>query len=335
MQQVRIAIVEDEALHADLLIRHIESWQKRQNMVKLHVQHFCHSAEFLFSWEEEIYDMIFLDIQMPGLNGMETARRIRETDSCVKLVFTTGITDYLQEGYEVEAVRYLLKPITREKVWQCLDKLLQEPVKSPLLLFQSMEGVVKIPEQEIEYLEARGHYTLCYLRPVWRTTRKSQIGAEGCQRTKGRSQIGAEGCQRTKGRSQIGAEGCQRTKGRSQIGTEGCQRTKGRSQIGAEGRQETAEALLEPPGEIQLRESFSALCDRLSQRPFVRCHRSYLCSIARIYRVERTEILLESGISIPLSRRMYEPVTKAFISYFRREEEQFCDISKREEKADI
>lgn len=266
MQQVRIAIVEDEALHADLLLQYIESWQRRQDMVKLHVRRYCHSAEFFFSWEEESFEMIFLDIQMPGLNGMETARRIRETDSCVKLVFTTGITDYLQEGYEVEAVRYLLKPITREKVWQCLDKLLQEPVRAPLLVFQSMEGVVKIPEGDIEYLEARGHYTICHLRPAGRCMAE-------------------------------------------------------RSQGGTEYRQEAAGQNQEPTEEIQLRESFNVLCEKLSRRPFVRCHRSYLCSIAQIYRVERTEILLESGRSIPLSRRMYESVTKAFISYFRREGE--------------
>lgn len=263
MRQGRIAIVEDEALHADLLTRHIESWQRQQDMVKLHVRRFRHSAEFFFSWEEESFDMIFLDIQMPGINGMETARRIRETDSSVKLVFTTGITDYLQEGYEVEAIRYLLKPITREKVWQCLDKLLQEPVRTPLLMFQSMEGVVKIPEQEVEYLEARGHYTICHLRPGGRKVSRS-------------------------------------------------------------GREQAEE--------IQLKESFNALCEKLSPRPFVRCHRSYLCSIARIYRVERTEILLESGESIPLSRRMYEPVTKAFISYFRREGEDSGDFSEGEEK---
>lgn len=72
--------------------------------------------------------------------------------------------------------------------------------------------------------------------------------------------------------------------------------------------------------EIQLRESFSALCDKLSQRPFIRCHRSYLCYIRRIHRVERTEIILEGGGRIPVSRRLYEPVVKAFIAYFRKEE---------------
>lgn len=249
MQQIRIAIVEDEAPHAELLEQHIESWRQQRGTADVRVQRYCHAQAFFFDWEEETYDMIFLDIQMPGVNGMETARKIREKDDKVRLVFTTGISDYLQEGYEVEALRYLLKPIEQDKVWECLDKLLQEPREAPLLLFQTEEGIVKLKEQEIEYLEARGHYTVCHM----------QSGRQDPDR------------------------------------------------IG-----ENAE-------ELQLRESFSEICDRLAQRPFIRCHRSYLCHIAHIYKVERMEILLESGNRIPVSRRMYETVVKAFIAYFRKE----------------
>lgn len=249
MQQIQIAIVEDETPHGELLEQHIESWRQQRGTADVRVQRFCHAQAFFFAWEEETYDMIFLDIQMPGINGMETARKIREKDERVRLVFTTGIPDYLQEGYEVEALRYLLKPIAREKVWECLDRLLQEPQEEPTLIFQTGEGVVKLREQQIEYLEARGHYTICRLRP---------------------------------------------------------------------GKQ-ASDWVGENAEELQLRESFSEICDRLAQRPFIRCHRSYLCHIAHIHRVEKTEILLESGNRIPVSRRMYETVVKAFIAYFRKE----------------
>lgn len=264
MEQIRIAIVEDETPHAQLLERHIDSWRINRNLENILIRRFDNAAAFLFNWEEECYDMIFLDIQMPGINGMETARRIRETDGGVKLVFTTGITDYLQEGYEVEAVRYLIKPIDREKVWQCLDKLLQEPATNAQLLFETQEGMVKLSEQDIEYFEARGHYTVCHLT----------AGGKHC------------------GQYAVGEIQGQDTRGREQ-------------------RAET---------EIQLRESFNALCDRLLQRPFIRCHRSYLCHIRHIHRVDRTEIILESGGRIPVSRRLYETVVKSFISYFRKEE---------------
>lgn len=260
MEQIRIAIVEDEAPHAELLKQHIESWRQHKGIKEILLQHFCHAQAFLFAWEEETYDMIFLDIQMPGINGMEAARKIRETDRRVRLVFTTGITDYLQEGYEVDAIRYLLKPITQEKVWQCLDKLLQEPPSSPQLIFQTQEGVVKLSEQEIEYFEARGHYTICHLAQDRQQTQPAGVASRISD-------------------MELRENGC----------------------------------------EVQLREGFNALCDSLSQRPFIRCHRSYLCHIRHIHRVERTEIILESGRRIPVSRRMYEQVVKAFIAYFRRE----------------
>ncbi len=264
MEQIRIAIVEDETSHAQLLEQHIKCWCKNRDLENIPIRRFNNAAEFLFDWEEESYDMIFLDIQMPGINGMETARKIRETDRGIKLVFTTGITDYLREGYEVEAIRYLLKPISREKVWECLDKLLQEPAPTVQLLFHTQDGVVKVPEQDIEYFEARGHYTICHLRVDRKHSGRSAGAESGRQDMKGLEQ--------------------------------------GQEQ------------------EIQLRESFSALCDKLSQRPFIRCHRSYLCYIRRIHRVERTEIILEGGGRIPVSRRLYEPVVKAFIAYFRKEE---------------
>lgn len=260
MEQIRIAIVEDEVPHAKLLEQHIESWRQHNGIKEILLRHFCHAQAFLFAWEEETYDMIFLDIQMPGINGMEAARKIRETDRGVKLVFTTGITDYLQEGYEVDAIRYLLKPITQEKVWQCLDKLLQETPPVPQLIFQTREGIVKLSEQEIEYFEARGHYTVCHLVPDRQQPQHAGAGS-------GVSDM------------ELRKNGC----------------------------------------EVQLREGFNALCARLCQRPFIRCHRSYLCHIRHIHRVERKELILESGQRIPVSRGMYEQVVKAFIAFFRRE----------------
>ena len=56
-------------------------------------------------------DIFFLDIQMNGLNGMDVARRIREFDNNVEIIFTTSVLDYVCEGYEVNAYRYMLKPI--------------------------------------------------------------------------------------------------------------------------------------------------------------------------------------------------------------------------------
>lgn len=303
MEQIRIAIVEDETPHAQLLEQHIVSWGRDRNVGDIPIRRFDNAAAFLFDWAEERYDMIFLDIQMPGINGMETARKIRETDIGVKLVFTTGITDYLQEGYEVEAVRYLLKPINREKVWECLDKLLQEPAPTVQLLFQTQEGVVKVSEQDIEYFEARGHYTICHLTADRKYSGRFAAAESGRKMAVQERNMAVQGRDMTvpERDRDTAVQGRKMTVQGRDLAIQG---------LNMEGQDQ----------EIQLRESFNALCGRLSQRPFIRCHRSYLCHIRRIHRVERTEIILEGGGRIPVSRRLYEPVVKAFIAYFRKEE---------------
>lgn len=75
MEQFRFAIVEDEAPHAQLLQRHIESWHENRNRGNILVRCFDNAAAFLFDWEEECYDMIFLDIQMTGIDGMKSTLR--------------------------------------------------------------------------------------------------------------------------------------------------------------------------------------------------------------------------------------------------------------------
>ena len=113
METLNIAIVEDESIHADLIERYIGDWAKEKH-IRCQFRKFPNAESFLFEWEENrIWDALFLDIQMPGTNGVELARQIRTQDGKVAIVFTTGITDYLQEGYELAALHYLIKPLER------------------------------------------------------------------------------------------------------------------------------------------------------------------------------------------------------------------------------
>ncbi|HBA47366.1 MAG TPA: hypothetical protein DCZ91_06130, partial [Lachnospiraceae bacterium] len=75
------------------------------------------------------------------------------------IIFTTGIADYMQEGFEVEALHYLLKPIDRKKVWECLEKCLsRKEDESRLILLPTEEGLIKTDVDQILYGEAVGHY---------------------------------------------------------------------------------------------------------------------------------------------------------------------------------
>ena len=155
----RIAVVEDEQIHRDILVKYIAEW-KRHKAVDAEVETFHSSDAFYFTWcEDQRFDVLFLDICMEGTDGVSLARRLREKGKTVNIIFTTGIADYMQEGFEVEALHYLLKPIDRKKVWECLEKCLsRKEDDSRLILLPTEEGLIKTDVEQILYGVAVGHY---------------------------------------------------------------------------------------------------------------------------------------------------------------------------------
>lgn len=90
----------------------------------LTVEAFSDSAAFLFQYPGSYpFDLIFLDIDLGGMDGMALARKIRETDSEVPILFLTNHKEYVFEGYEVQAFRYLLKPVTEDTLFPLLEEL--------------------------------------------------------------------------------------------------------------------------------------------------------------------------------------------------------------------
>ncbi len=106
-----------------------------------------------------VYDMAFLDIEMPYINGFEVAQKIRETDPKVVLVFVTGFAQYAPKGYEVNASGYLVKPVSYVSFYTLLDKLLRvsRRDKEQELLVHTRDGVRVLPYSEIRYIEIYGH----------------------------------------------------------------------------------------------------------------------------------------------------------------------------------
>lgn len=117
---IKIAIVEDEELQAQLIRKYVEKWAEEKN-IKTIIESFHSGESFNFSWcVDKSYDILLLDIQMPGINGVELVRKIREKDWLINIIFITAIPDYIGEGYEVEAINYLIKPIDKKNymsVW--------------------------------------------------------------------------------------------------------------------------------------------------------------------------------------------------------------------------
>lgn len=154
---MKIAICDDEKSEQQLLCKYVEEWASGKGE-RVEMSCFDSAESFLFSWEDEKdYKVLILDIEMGSMNGMELARRIRETDSDIPILFVTGYSEYMQFGYDVTALHYLMKPVNKEKFFSVLDRLPTEQREAEKILFQTDEGNVSLPLGEIWYVEADGH----------------------------------------------------------------------------------------------------------------------------------------------------------------------------------
>lgn len=154
---MKIAVCEDIKEEAEWLCETIRQWAvERERLVD--VVPFADAASFSFTREDTLYDALFLDIRMPGENGIALAKRLRKQAEEIPIVFVTGEKEYMMEGYEVEAVNYLLKPVTAERVFTCLDRICQKlEQQEPYVVLNTEEQTVKLVLKEIYTVEVYGH----------------------------------------------------------------------------------------------------------------------------------------------------------------------------------
>ena len=163
---MRICICDDDKSMCDNL----------KEMILQHGAHAItvfHSAEeLLFECENQFpFDCVFLDIQMKSINGIECARKIREYDKKIGIVFLSAIKDYVFEGYEVNAIRYLLKPLEVEKCHALLDLISESVTKERQYL---LVNKTKVDCEEILFIESFGHYCAVHTDKVIET--KASLG---------------------------------------------------------------------------------------------------------------------------------------------------------------
>lgn len=153
----KIAICDDEKSERLLLCKYVEEWAAGKGQ-KVRLDCFGSAESFLFSWEDEKdYKALILDIEMGSMNGMELARKVRETDGDIPILFVTGYEKYMQFGYDVTALHYLMKPVNKEKFFSVLDRLPEGQKEAEKILFQMDEGNSSLPLADIWYVEAEGH----------------------------------------------------------------------------------------------------------------------------------------------------------------------------------
>ncbi len=154
---MKVAVCEDRDEEAAWLCGVIRRWSA-ENGIPAEITPYADAASFSFALEDALFDALFLDIKMPGEDGVTLAKRLREQAYDMSIVFVTGEKEYVMEGYEVEAVNYLIKPVEEEQVFQCLNRICERNSKQePFVLLKTEDAVVKLQQREIYLVEVFGH----------------------------------------------------------------------------------------------------------------------------------------------------------------------------------
>lgn len=228
-----IAICDDNEAQIYALRKLLGEWSSDKPFA-LAIDEYTSAESFLFSYPDKRCSLMLLDIEMKQLNGMELAKRLRAKGDMLPIVFITGYSDYMNDGYEVEALHYLLKPVEKEKLFAVLDRYIQRHIPEKELLLTCDEGNLHISPDMILYCEAAGKRTHVHLMD----------------------------------------------------------------------------------GKILVCDTgLSSLCGRLTD-DFISCHRSYIVNLRYVRCIGKTEIILDSGVNIPLSRRLYKEVNDRFIEFY-------------------
>lgn len=225
-----IALCDDESLQIQNLRRLIGRWSKDKPFA-VEIVEYESAEQFLFEYSDNPCDLLLLDVEMRGLNGVELAKRLRSEGDMLPILFITGYSEHMSEGYDVGALHYLLKPVDEKKLFAVLDRYALGREKSREIILEVSDKTIHVAEDSIVYIEAFGRKTQVHL---------------------------------------------------------------------------SDKTLLDCHMSLGVFEDFG----------FVRCHRSYLVNLRYVTGISRTEVLLDGGGEVPLSRRLYHSVNQAFIQYY-------------------
>lgn len=152
---IEIVLVDDEQLQLDYMQKLIE--QAAESLgIEISMHQYRSGEAFLFALADHpTWNLAFLDIEMAELNGMEVARIVREKELDLELVFATAYAEYAIEGYEVQALDYLLKPINIDKIKRVLKRYIEEQPEEESYIIVDFEGQPsRLNLDEIIYAEA-------------------------------------------------------------------------------------------------------------------------------------------------------------------------------------
>ena len=155
----KIAICDDSDTDRQYISGLVNRWAMNAGHT-VRTSAFVSAENFLFHYaEENDYDILLLDIEMGIIDGVTMAKKLRRDNDTVQIVFITGYSDYISEGYEVAALHYLMKPVKDEKLFSVLDRAVEKLSKNEKVLNLEISGeMVRVPVYQIRYADVFGNY---------------------------------------------------------------------------------------------------------------------------------------------------------------------------------
>lgn len=153
---LRVALVEDSQEEADSLVGHLERYGRARS-VRMTVARFSNAMEFMDAGQ--VFDLVFLDIDLPGINGMELAGLIRAYDTEVAIIFVTNLAQFAVRGYEVNALDFVLKPVSYFNFAMRMDKVmrLMRRRSDGHVVIETREQTHVVPFDDLVYVAVSNH----------------------------------------------------------------------------------------------------------------------------------------------------------------------------------
>ena len=161
----RVAIADDSRTDAEYVLGILNAWVDQRH-IDIQAEVFSTAESFLFRYAgDKDWDILLLDIEMGAMDGVTMAKKVRVHNEAVQIVFITGYSDYIAEGYEVAALHYLMKPVNKDKLFTVLDRAMEKRKQEERCLNLTSYGeMVRLPFYEIRYLDVHQNYVTVHAK---------------------------------------------------------------------------------------------------------------------------------------------------------------------------
>lgn len=157
MVEMKIGILDDLKLDRVRLKAIVSNYLEIKNL-NGDIYLYAEAEQLLADMNRLSFDLLFFDIRLDGMSGLDAARKIRKARLETPLVFVTVAQDFALEGYEVQAADFILKPFEKDKIFKTMDRIFKDKLRPQYITIKTERITAQIPIDDIFFAETRSHY---------------------------------------------------------------------------------------------------------------------------------------------------------------------------------